>query len=238
LRFFRFHARFGQGAPDAEAVLACETAAKSLMALSRERIADELLKLLALPDPSASVRLMLKHHIFASFLPEIDADGEARLLRLLAREQAVDVAAVAARRLNALLPNTPAMVEQVAARLKLSNRTRAELAARLADTDPKSANARALGYRLGPDISTDLFLLHGSDADWQAGVEALANWTPPTFPIRGGDLVARGLIAGPVVAKTLQAAEQLWVEEGFPNEARANAIADQCVATMLSDKNA
>jgi poly(A) polymerase len=51
LRFFRFHARFGVGAPDSAALDACTARANDLMALSRERIADELLKLLAVDDP-------------------------------------------------------------------------------------------------------------------------------------------------------------------------------------------
>src|SRR3546814_6520585 len=59
LRYFRFLARFGHDEPDDEAYAACRQAANSLMALSRERIADELLKLLALPRPLASLRLMV-----------------------------------------------------------------------------------------------------------------------------------------------------------------------------------
>ena len=42
LRFFRFHARFGRGEPDPAALDACAARANDLMALSRERIADEL----------------------------------------------------------------------------------------------------------------------------------------------------------------------------------------------------
>jgi poly(A) polymerase len=41
LRFFRFHARFGLGEPDPEAIDACAQCANALMSLSRERIADE-----------------------------------------------------------------------------------------------------------------------------------------------------------------------------------------------------
>ena len=57
LRFFRFHARFGSGEPDAAALDACTARANDLMALSRERIADELLKLLgtaASPTPTVA----------------------------------------------------------------------------------------------------------------------------------------------------------------------------------------
>src|SRR3546814_17135231 len=44
LRFFRFHARFGEGLPDPEGLAACAARANDLMALSRERIREELLK--------------------------------------------------------------------------------------------------------------------------------------------------------------------------------------------------
>ncbi len=71
LRFFRFHARFGAGPPDAAALEACTARANDLMALSRERIADELLKLLGMPDPSSTVAIMLEHAILRPVLPEM-----------------------------------------------------------------------------------------------------------------------------------------------------------------------
>src|SRR3954469_13371840 len=71
LRFFRFHARFGSGELDIAALDACTRRANDLMALSRERIADELLKLLAVADPAATVAIMLQHGILRPVLPEI-----------------------------------------------------------------------------------------------------------------------------------------------------------------------
>jgi poly(A) polymerase len=59
LRYFRFHARYGHGEPDPAALAACCARSNDLMALSRERIAGELMKLLAIPDPVPTVRLML-----------------------------------------------------------------------------------------------------------------------------------------------------------------------------------
>ena len=53
----------------------------------------------------------------------------------------------------------------------------------------------------------------------------------------GGALVARGLSAGPDVAKTLRLVEQMWIDEDFPDAERAQAIADQLVAERLSAKN-
>jgi poly(A) polymerase len=233
LRFFRFNARFGLGEPDAEALAACAASAKSLMALSRERIADELMKLLALPDPSGSVELMLNHGIFAAFMPEVTSN--AALNRLLERERMIKAVRVSGRRLNALLPNDAATVDLVAARLKLSNKVRVELSARLSDLHPVPKHARALAYRLGTAIAIDIFLLHGNE-HWQDGIGQLNDWQIPVFPIKGGELVARGLTAGPAVAKTLQAIEQQWIDEGFPDAGRATEMADQRVAAMLSER--
>ena len=70
LRFFRFHARFGAGEPDAAALDACTARANDLMALSRERIADELLKLLSVEDPSSTISIMLDRGILRPVLPE------------------------------------------------------------------------------------------------------------------------------------------------------------------------
>jgi poly(A) polymerase len=237
LRYFRFYARFSKSAPDAEAIAACEASAKSLMALSRERIADELIKLLALPDPGESVRLMVEHKIFMAFLPELSADATARLERLMMRESTAGFEAKASRRISALLPDDRNWVEQVASRLKLSNKMRIELSERISELDPQSLSATALGYRHGAAMATDIFLLHGGETAWRNGVDVLRDWTPPVFPIKGGEIVARGLIAGPLVAKTLKAVEQQWIAEGFPDATRANAIADQYVAEILSAKN-
>ncbi|PTQ13011.1 polynucleotide adenylyltransferase [Sphingomonas oleivorans] len=222
LRFFRFHARFGQGAPDAAGLAACAARANDLMALSRERIADELIKLLAVADPTPTVALMVEHGIFAPVLPEIDAAGVARLAELVAREQ-IMARPDPLRRLAALLPADPAVAENVAARLKLSNANRKRLA--LAADDAAPIEPRRLAYRIGSEGATDRLLLRAPDRDSAAsGLAALEGWAPPRLPLGGGDLIRRGLKAGPVVAATLRAIERRWVEEDFPGEARLAAI--------------
>src|SRR4051795_7103106 len=86
LRFFRFHARFGSGEPDAAALAACTLRANDLMALSRERIADELLKLLAVSDPAPTVTIMLRHGVLRPVLPEIASEHLPSLTALVASE--------------------------------------------------------------------------------------------------------------------------------------------------------
>ena len=55
LRYFRFQARFGGQPADSEAESACAELAATLKGLSRERIGMELLNLLGLPNPAATV---------------------------------------------------------------------------------------------------------------------------------------------------------------------------------------
>ncbi len=208
LRFFRFHARFGDGEPDAAAIDACTARANDLMALSRERIADELLKLLALLDPTATVALMIKRGILRPVLPEIDS--ARRLDELVAAEADGGFDPDPLRRLSALLPQDPERAEAIGMRLKLSNKARKRIAL-AADTD-LSANARALAYWIGKESAQDRLLLAGRPED----AAALNDWPVPRLPISGGQLIKRGVPQGPLVAKTLHAVERDWVAAAFP----------------------
>ena len=107
LRFFRFHARFGSGEPDAAALDACTARANDLMALSRERIADELLKLPAMPDPAPTLGIMLQRGILKPVLPEIEPERLCDLEALIAAERDAGIEPDGLRRLSALLPRDP-----------------------------------------------------------------------------------------------------------------------------------
>ncbi|MBV9932409.1 MAG: CCA tRNA nucleotidyltransferase [Alphaproteobacteria bacterium] len=227
LRFFRFHARFGTGAPDAEGLAACVARANDLMALSRERIADELTKLLALPAPAETVALMVEGGVLKPVLPEIvDAAPLARLVR---REAAAGVAPDPVRRLAALLPPDPEVAAAVAARLRLSKRAAKRLvSAAVADDDEVAA---ILAYRIGREEAVDRILLGPRDA---ATAKALEGWERPRLKLGGGDLIAMGLAAGPEVARTLQLLERSWGEAGFPADAEAQrALARDAVDQAL-----
>ncbi|MCP1471336.1 poly(A) polymerase [Sphingobium sp. OAS761] len=227
LRYFRFLARYGDDAVDGEAYDACRAGATSLMALSRERIADELLKLLGVADPVKALRLMVDGDILKPVLPEVDMQGVARVERVIAREAEAETQPSALRRLAALLPPDTTLAEQVGARLKLSNKARKRLVAALGTTPPPH-NARALAYRVGVESAIDRLLL---DRDVAPDVvRQIRDWTPPRLSIGGGALIARGLPAGPDVAKALQAVEAQWVAEDFPGDGRISEIADQTVS--------
>jgi poly(A) polymerase len=210
LRFFRFHARFGAGEPDAAALEACTQRSRDLMALSRERIADEMLKLLAVDDPSSTVGIMLRHDILKPVLPEIEAKQLRNLQSLVTSERAAHIEADSLRRLAALLPRDQAVADAVGARLRLSNKARKRLAC--AASLDEYLSPQALAYRLGTDCAVDRLLLDRRVED----AMAISEWKAPRLPIGGGSLIARGLSQGPVVAKTLKQIEDRWVRAGFP----------------------
>ncbi len=221
LRFFRFFARFGRGVPDPDSYAACVLRAKDLMALSRERIATELLKLLAVPDPVATVAAMLAGGLFAPVLPEIVETS--RLAALVANEAAAAIPPDSVRRLAALLPASAEVADGVGGRLRLSKAERKRL---VLATGPAAGSPHALAYEIGTESAVDRLLLHGA-AD---SARMILAWPRPRFPLTGGDLIAMGLTAGPIVAATLRTIEQRWVAAGFVD---ATALARAEVATAL-----
>uniref|UniRef100_UPI0013567CD1 CCA tRNA nucleotidyltransferase n=1 Tax=Roseomonas sp. 18066 TaxID=2681412 RepID=UPI0013567CD1 len=108
LRFFRFHARYGIGAPEAAALAAIRAAVPGLARLSAERVWMELKRLLEGPSPADSLALMRDTGVLPAILPEAGA------LDALARSEAPPDPLL---RLSLLLAADPA---PIAKRLKLS----------------------------------------------------------------------------------------------------------------------
>ena len=221
LRYFRFHARYGHGSPDPHALEACVERANDLMALSRERIADELLKLFALDDPTPTVRMMAERGLFTPVVPEFS--DVARLGRLVADERTAAIRPDPLRRLAALLPADPATAERIAARLKLSNKAKKRLSS--AANQQLGLNPKALAYRIGVEGAVDRLLLCGRPAD----ARAIAKWSPPRMPIGGGDVIARGIMEGPDVARTLRRIEDAWEAAGFPTGAAFERLVEEAL---------
>jgi len=220
LRYFRFQARFGATPADPEAESACADLAATLKGLSRERIGMEVMNLLGLPNPAPTVARMAELGVLPVILPE--AAPEA-LADLIAQEQAQAIAPDALRRLAALLPADPALAEGVAARFRLSSAQKKRLSTAAArngaPTDPQ-----ALAYHLGRDAALDRLLIAGADT------AAITDWPIPQFPLKGGEIVARGICAGPEIHRLLRAVEAAWVSEGFPDKPRVDALLDAMLA--------
>lgn len=221
LRYFRFQARFGSIPADPAAEEACAALAATLKGLSRERIGMEMMNLLGLPDPAPTVARMAQLGVLAVILPEARVET---LADLVAQEKAQGVAPDALRRLAALLPPHVPLAEQVASRFRLSGAQKKRLAQAAARGPEGGAAPRPLAYALGMESAIDCLLLAGAE------IAPLSGWTIPTFPLKGGDIVARGIAAGPRIAHLLRLIEQRWVGEGFPDAARVAAMLDEALA--------
>lgn len=225
MRYFRFLARFGQHAVDQETFDACRKAARELSKLSRERVADELMKLLSAADPVYAVQEMIQADVFANIVTEIDANAGQILATLVLREEAYDIAPDPVRRLVGLLPKNTDKTTEIVTGLRLSKKLRRAVADRLTALGPVAADIPAIAYHHGADAARDIALLFGPDDELEASLAQLKGWVKPVFPMTGGDLIAMGLKPGPVVAETLKTVEATWIDERFPDEDRARALA-------------
>ena len=231
LRFFRFHAQYGAGRPDAEGLKACARHKGMLSALSAERVWSELRRLLGTPDPHRTVLWMRQTSVLTSILPESERWGIDGLGPLIAVEERLDLEPDPLLRLMAIIPLSTERVAALSERLRLSNEERDRLlewaGAEFGEktwTDTPAETERTL-YRKGsrPYIDHALLALARSvaSADDDLGQRlheriALAlNWKPLTFPIKGRDLIENGAAPGPDLGRMLGRLEDEWIASGF-----------------------
>ncbi|HEX6860655.1 MAG TPA: CCA tRNA nucleotidyltransferase [Caulobacteraceae bacterium] len=224
LRFFRFHAWYGRGEPDAAALAACARLKDGMANLAAERIAKELLKLLAADDPRPAVRLMAATGILRHVLPQ--AGSLARFEALVAIETEQLFENDADLRLAALLPDRLEAAQETAERLRLSNAQRDRLAGALGESphrivsylSPREARQRV--YALGRQAFSDRVKLawaaSGKAASqWRALLMLGQTWTAPAFPITGEEVMAAGVPKGPLVGEVLREVEAWWIDNDF-----------------------
>jgi poly(A) polymerase len=225
LRFFRFQAWYGKGEPHAESLAACERLRLLTGDLSAERVAKELLKLLAAYDPRPAMRLMAQTGVLAEVLPQ--AVGLERFERLVAIETEMLFTDDALLRLAALLPDDPAVAVETAQALRLSNAQKSRLIAAL-QPEPTLVSwmspreARRHIYRSGVAPFTDRVMLAWAASDrkaattqWRALLPLAQSWPVPSLPLTGDEVVAAGVPRGPLVGEVMREVEAWWVENDF-----------------------
>lgn len=223
LRFFRFHAYYGQGPPDPEGLAAATVYAPHLKGLSAERVREELFKLLKAPDPAPVVQVMTDFRILAAVLPE--ATEAVRLTALVHWEQATGIAGEPVRRLAAVLARKGTDIDSITERLRLSRQERKHLAVLL---DPAADHLPTPGqplhvalYRCGPELVRDRLLLATANrvtggecvdiTQLEAALAEMRAWQAPQLPVGGADVQALGIPEGPQVGKLLRAVEDWWL---------------------------
>ena len=207
LRFFRFFAWFGgEAGIDPDGLAAAARYQDGLDGIARERIGQEMRKLLAAPDPAQAIAAMRQSGILSRILPGSD---DSALGPLVHHEAAHQIAPDPIRRLAALggadAPD----------RLRLSNAEAARLDV-LRQAVGSAEAPGALGYRHGFDTARDILLLRAALLESPLSADALelaATGAEATFPIRAADLMPA--LTGPALGAALKALQARWVASGF-----------------------
>jgi poly(A) polymerase len=245
LRFFRFHAFYGEGALEAAGLAACIAARGGMEQLSRERVRMELMKLLLAPHVVPALAAMTEAGILGPVLGGVPY--LASLANMIKVEAACGFPGDAVRRLGALAVWVAEDAERLRQRLRLFNAEHERLASmgeawwRLERAMDEQA-ARALIYRIGPELFVERALLAwtrapegAADEAWRALVMLPERWRAPQFSLKATDFLTRGIAKGPALGRALAAAEAAWIAAGFPHDrARLDKIADT-VARCIRD---
>ena len=242
LRFFRFHAAYGEGPPDPEGLAACIAERSGLEQLSRERVRMELLKLLVARRATPALATMAEAGLLLPVLGGVpDLAGFENMAKV---EAAAGVQADPMQRLGALAARIPEDAERLWQRLRLANVEHERLSSmseawwRVSPADEKSA--RALLYRLGPERFIDRALIAWArsletvhDPVWRTLLELPERWAAPVFPLKSGDFIKRGVAPGPALGAAMHEAEEAWIAADFPADQQAvAAIADAAAAEV------
>lgn len=234
LRFFRFFAHYGRGRPDAEGIKASAAAKDKIRNLSAERIWAEMKKLLSAKDPFRALLWMRTAGVLTVVLPETEKWGIDSTPGLVEAEGRFGWKPDPLLRLSAIIPPDGERIEAMATRLRLSLAEKATLV-EFATCPPigeaiSDAQFDQLLYRHGNGGATSRLKLalakaaslaaHDPDELARIGrlgalLEHARSWTRPVMPVRGADLIAVGVPAGPEVGLKLSRLEDAWLSSNF-----------------------
>lgn len=221
LRFFRFYVFYGAGDPDAAALKTIKSAADKIPTLSRERITQEMFKMLSVDDPADILALMFEHgvlndlthnsytpeqmHHVCTFQNRYNLAFMATRLLVLAGFDADHISAMDKYLLipKAFLKDMQAILG-VLALPNLSDEHAVKVAIYKYGRVP---TAQALMIELAQDRVMNGYA--------PRVVELIQNWDIPNCPVNGQDLMAAGIPAGPALGQRLDEIEQDWIDSGF-----------------------
>ena len=202
LRFFRFHAVYGDAAQgiDAEGLAACAAHVDGLAGLSRERIGAEMRKLLAAADPAPALASMAGAGVLAAVLPGADPRAIAPLVHVEAGQ-----APRWLRRLAVLGGEDPTQA------LRLSRAETGDFG-RIRDEIGSALAPAALGWKLGPLLAADVVLaraaLFGTPPPADAAAE-IARGAAASFPVTAADLMPA--LTGAALGQRLRQLQARWL---------------------------
>lgn len=206
LRYFRFHAWYGNPdlGFDPDALSAIAGNLDGIPSLSRERVGQELVKLLAAPDPAPAIAVMRQIGLLSVILPGSDDRALAPLIHLEAGMPPEPM-----RRLAALGGEDPRDA------LRLS-KAQANMVQLLRTEATGSTAPAALAYMYDQSVARDAMLLRSAllemplppmlETELNAGAQAV-------FPLTAQDLMPD--LQGPALGGALKRLKSDWIASGF-----------------------
>ena len=210
--------------------------------LSRERVRNELLKLLAAPRAGEVTREFSRSGLLGSLIAS--APNPQRLERLLQFTKGEERDPIL--NLAALALNLPEDAHRLRDKLRLSNPEHQRLvrAAEALETlhgrdaPPARQGLLKLLFLYGRRAACDALILAAAEArdeaaEWHAALDLLRTTKEPRLPFSGDDLIARGIDAGKAVGEALRLLELRWIEAGYPEEPdRLAELLDEAVLAV------
>jgi poly(A) polymerase len=221
LRFFRFHAAYGSGDPDAYALAACKAAADKIAGLSRERITQEIFKILVVDNPVGIFELMFSSNVLKDFyVSKHHNDFFRHFCTFQARYGLISLNS----RLYVMLGMEQVCIKTAEKFLlfpKVFQRDFQAISDCLAGDDlAQDLAVRAAVYRFGRTITAQVLMIELAQDRVMNGyapkaLEIIQTWDIPDFPLSGDDLLKAGMKPGPELGAALEAIENFWIAQDF-----------------------
>ena len=222
LRFFRFYGGYGRGDINSEGLAACRKLADNIKTLARERIRQEIFKLLRYRNPIAALNHLSKDPFRAAIIDIMwNINKVSKLI-----DYEINIGNLSPmRRLFALWGDKePRVIKKP---LRLSNREVQTLKKIKDALDQISAGETIMkvAYRISKDRTIDALIIHfasnGLDkAELKQKIQRLTQTKIPDFPLDGVDLMEIGL-QGSALGDALFKAEDYWLTENFKPDKQA-----------------
>jgi poly(A) polymerase len=211
LRYFRFLSTYQNLKPDKAGLSACVKLKKGLLALSAERVAQEMFKLLAGPKAASILKLMARLNVLKTVITHGD---EFRAIGRLPPDPVLRAFVLAKK---------PIDLKQS---WRLSNEQARRIEALLAMSSPspklRDNEQRRILYAVGGQSWRDSVHVAWArsrapltDRAWKRMLALPKRWSIPLFPVSGRDLIELGYTPGPAMGTDLKQLEERWIASDF-----------------------
>lgn len=220
-RYYRFIAYYGTE-PDSYTQAICLKHAGLVHSLSKERITEELRKILSVDRFVDVIEYMNKSKVLPkAFQVKIEKTVLKNFFILQKRYDLFDLLS----RFKILL-NSEISLDELKETLSLSNKELSfienlkYIGDKLNESEDITAHIlKELAYRYGKAETLQGLLVYyarkGVTAFDEAEITLLAKWPVPELPLSGKDLQKLGMKQGPEIGKVLETTENWWIESNF-----------------------